>query len=89
MFVNPGASIFIEEYTYPHVPESMLDPLGIETVPIRTDEDGIIPEAFQEAIAALQAKGKSLPNLLYTIPVGQNPTGTLSFTFSPELDVRK
>lgn len=83
MFLESGDSLLIEEYTYPHVPESMLYPLGIKTVPIRMDEKGMIPEALEESLATLQAKGKPIPKLLYTVPVGQNPTGkTLSVLLS-------
>ena len=79
MFLNPGDTLLCEEYTYPHVPESMLSPLHIKTVPIHVDNEGLVPEHLEASLNEMQARGEALPKLLYTVPVGQNPTGECVF----------
>ena len=51
IILNPGETLIVEEFTYPHVPESMLDPLGYKTLPIGMDDLGLIPEALEEQLA--------------------------------------
>ena len=43
------------------------------------DRDGIVPEALQACLEQQGRQGKP-PGLLYTVPVGQNPTGNSTFT---------
>lgn len=43
-------------------------------VPI--DANGLDTDRFEEMLADKEAKGETLPRLLYTIPTFQNPTGT-------------
>ncbi len=73
--MEPGDSILCEEYTYPHVPESLVSPVGYRSIGVRIDEDGVVPELLRETLEGLQSQGEKLPKLLYTVPVGQNPTG--------------
>ena len=73
--MEPGDSILCEEYTYPHVPESLVLPVGSRSEGMAIDEHGIIPENLRQQLADLKASGCKMPRLLYTIPVGQNPTG--------------
>ena len=76
--MEPGDSILCEEYTYPHVPESLVSPVGYHSVAVRIDEDGVIPQLLRETLEGMQSRGEKLPRLLYTVPVGQNPTGGLA-----------
>ncbi|CCK68514.1 bifunctional 2-aminoadipate transaminase/aromatic-amino-acid:2-oxoglutarate transaminase KNAG_0B00660 [Huiozyma naganishii CBS 8797] len=48
---------------------------GIITFPIPIDEHGIIPEKLEQ-ILDNWTEGAPKPKLLYTIPTGQNPTGS-------------
>ena len=73
--MNPGDTIMCEEFTYPHMIESFVMPKGFKVQGISTDEQGIIPEAFSKVLEAGSAPGGKPPRLLYTVPVGQNPTG--------------
>ena len=82
LFMDVGDPILCEEYTYPHVPESLVIPMGFVSVGIRIDEHGIIPGHLLETLEKMQASGAKMPKLLYTIPIGQNPTGGLPFTSS-------
>ena len=94
LFCDRGDDVLCEEYTYPHVAESLALPAGIVPIPVACDtgvstgdgnesEDdggGIRPEALDAAIVARVAArpdGK-VPKLLYTVPVGQNPTGAVA-----------
>ena len=74
LFMNPGDAILCEEYTYPHVPESLVLPVGYRSIGMEVDEFGIIPELLLATLERMQAAGEAIPRLLYTIPVGQNPT---------------
>ena len=98
LFCDRGDDLLCEEYTYPHVAESLALPAGIIPVPVACDPavdsekskddyddddddgGGIRPEALDAAIAARVAcrPDKKVPKLLYTVPVGQNPTGAVA-----------
>lgn len=75
LLMNPGDTIMCEEFTYPHMIESFVIPRGFKVQGITTDDQGIIPEALSKALEARTAQGGTAPRLLYTVPVGQNPTG--------------
>ena len=75
LLMDPGESMLCEEYTYPHIAESMVQPQGYLATPLAMDEHGIVPCFFRSTLQKLRGAGKPLPKLLYTIPVGQNPTG--------------
>ena len=71
--VRPGARVLVEAPTYDR-PLKILARLGAEIVPLEMDDEGLVPEAVEEALAAGDA-----PAFLYTIPTFQNPSGrTLS-----------
>jgi DNA-binding transcriptional MocR family regulator len=54
-------------------------------VGVKTDENGMIPDALRESVIALREKGLKA-NLVYFVPVGQNPTGTtISFQRKQEI----
>lgn len=71
--VRPGTRVLVEAPTYDR-PLKILTRLGAEIVPLEMDEEGLVPEAVEEALEAGGA-----PAFLYTIPTFQNPSGrTLS-----------
>ena len=75
LLMDQGDAMLCEEYTYPHIAESMVQPQGYAAIPLAMDAEGIIPGAFRTHLLGLRDAGQPLPKLLYTIPVGQNPTG--------------
>ncbi|HET8751903.1 MAG TPA: PLP-dependent aminotransferase family protein [Gaiellaceae bacterium] len=71
--VRPGMRVLVEAPTYDR-PLKILTRLGAEIVPVEMDEEGLVPEAVEEALDEGDA-----PAFLYTIPTFQNPSGrTLS-----------
>ena len=68
-----GRRVLVEQPTYDR-PLKILRSLGIETVALPMDDDGLDPDALADELAAGPA-----PGFLYTIPTFQNPSGrTLS-----------
>jgi DNA-binding transcriptional MocR family regulator len=71
--VQPGARVLVEAPTYDR-PLKILARLGAEVVPLAMDDEGLLPEALEQALA----EGPK-PAFLYTIATFQNPSGrTLS-----------
>src|SRR5215469_3704066 len=71
--VRPGSRVLVEAPTHDR-PLKILARLGAEIVPLEMDEEGLVPEAVEEALDAGDA-----PAFLYAIPTFQNPSGrTLS-----------
>ncbi len=68
--VEPGEVLLTEELTYSGM-KSLAKVLRLRIQPLPVDDDGILPEAFEEACR----KGK--PRALYTMPNLQNPTCTV------------
>ncbi|CDK28168.1 unnamed protein product [Kuraishia capsulata CBS 1993] len=74
-FCNPGDHIIVEEYTFSSALETARSQ-ALKFVGAPMDDDGIIPAKLDEILTNWDpAKGKK-PVLLYTIPTGQNPTGS-------------
>ncbi len=73
LFLDPGDVVLAEGPTY-------VGALGVfqaaqaEVVHVPMDDDGLIPEALEEALAACVAAGRRV-KFLYTIPTYQNPAG--------------
>jgi 2-aminoadipate transaminase len=68
-----GERVLVEQPTYDR-PLKILRELGAEIVPLAMDEEGLQPDALEEALGS-----GSKPAFLYTIPTFQNPSGrTLS-----------
>ena len=65
---KPGDSVFTESLTYPGM-KNLAHLLHLRLKGLPTDEEGIIPEAFDEACRHDSAR------ILYTIPTIQNPLG--------------
>ncbi|PVF95527.1 PLP-dependent transferase [Serendipita vermifera] len=74
--LNPGDSLLVEEWTYPSALAAAL-PIGVHTVAAPLDSRGIKPDALREILANWdeEARGFKRPRLLYTVPIGQNPSG--------------
>ena len=71
--VQPGTRVLVEAPTYDR-PLKILARLGAEIVPLAMDDEGLVPEALEQALAA-----GAKPAFLYTIATFQNPSGrTLS-----------
>src|SRR5215471_8290914 len=71
--VRRGSRVLVEAPTYDR-PLKILARLGAEIVPLEMDEEGLVPEAVEEALDAGEP-----PAFLYAIPTFQNPSGrTLS-----------
>jgi DNA-binding transcriptional MocR family regulator len=71
--VRPGARVFVEAPTYDR-PIKILKRLGAEIVALPMDDEGLLPDALEQAIGE-----RDVPAFLYTIATFQNPSGrTLS-----------
>jgi 2-aminoadipate transaminase len=71
--VRPGSRVLVEAPTYDR-PLKILSRLGAEIVPLEMDDEGLRPEALEQALAE-----GAKPAFLYTIATFQNPSGrTLS-----------
>jgi 2-aminoadipate transaminase len=68
-----GRRVLVERPTYDR-PLKILRAVGADVVPLAMDDEGLDPQALEEALGT-----GSAPALLYTIPTFQNPSGrTLS-----------
>ncbi len=71
-FIDPGDVILVESPTFVHTVE-IFDMFQARCIPVRIDENGLIPEDLEEKIKARH------PKMIYTVPTFQNPSGrTLS-----------
>jgi 2-aminoadipate transaminase len=73
-FTHTGDIVFVEEPTYLYALRIFAD-LGLQLIPIQTDENGILIESLEENLKL------NSPKFLYTIPTFQNPSGC---TLSPD-----
>ncbi|KAH8824728.1 pyridoxal phosphate-dependent transferase [Flagelloscypha sp. PMI_526] len=76
-FVNPGEGVIVTEWTYPSALASLI-PYEVNIVPIGQDsEQGMSAVALRELLEGWdsEARGFPRPRLIYTVPIGQNPTG--------------
>ncbi|KZV68120.1 PLP-dependent transferase [Peniophora sp. CONT] len=74
MLCNPGDTIIAEEWTYPSALASAA-PIHINVLPIALDGIGIRPDALREALANWDESKGRRPHIMYTVPIGQNPSG--------------
>ena len=71
---RPGEAIAAESLTYPGL-RAAAEMLGLRVLPLAMDEEGVLPEALEDACA------NGSPRVFYTSPTLQNPTtSTLSET---------
>lgn len=71
-FTERGETILVEEHSFSSSLETC-NGLGVNTFPIPMDTEGILPDKLE---AILDQWVGAKPKLLYTIPTGQNPTGS-------------
>lgn len=71
-FTSPGDVILVEEFSFSSALETA-NALGAIQFPVPVDDFGIIPEKLE---SILNDWTGPKPKLLYTIPTGQNPTGS-------------
>jgi 2-aminoadipate transaminase len=67
--VRKGTRVLVEAPTYDR-PLKILTRLGAEIVELEMDDEGLVPEAVEEAL-----DGGDMPAFRYTIPTFQNPSG--------------
>lgn len=75
LFINPGDVIIAESPSYVGALGTFAS-YQANVVHVEMDEQGLVPEALEEAIATLRAEGRPI-KFLYTIPTFHNPGGTL------------
>ncbi|KAH7879766.1 pyridoxal phosphate-dependent transferase [Lentinula edodes] len=75
--LNPGEGLIVSEWTYPSAMASA-QPFGIIPVPVGMDSEGMSSISLRETLSEWDesARGMPRPHVMYTVPVGQNPTGT-------------
>lgn len=67
MLTRPGDVIAVEELTYPGL-RSIASHLNLRLAPVKMDEQGLVPEAFEEVCREVS------PKALYCMPTLHNPT---------------
>jgi len=73
VFVNPGDYIIIEEPSYSGAVSSF-KAHGCNMIPVPIDDDGVIPEMVEKALAEKKAAGIQV-KFMYILPNYQNPAG--------------
>ena len=79
---QPGELILTEVWTYPGALLSAW-PSGVRPFPVPTDSLGMIPSELERVLGGWKEDehdGKRRPHVMYTIPIGQNPTGAIMNT---------
>ncbi|ETN36262.1 uncharacterized protein HMPREF1541_08539 [Cyphellophora europaea CBS 101466] len=72
-----GDYLLCEEQTYPSA-QAVWAPMGCKALPIAIDDQGLRVDVLENLLSGWQSShpGIRRPRLLYTVPVGSNPTGT-------------
>lgn len=78
LFLERGDCIAVEEFHYPVLVEGYAVPEGVDVLSVAMDAQGAVPEALDATLADRCRRGEALPKFLYTIPVAQNPTGSVA-----------
>ncbi|KAL0860643.1 hypothetical protein ABMA27_009993 [Loxostege sticticalis] len=76
MLVDPGDPVIVNEYSYTGI-HVTLKPLHPEIIGIPEDTDGLIPETLESVLQDRLISGLKMPKMLYIIPTGSNPSGTV------------
>lgn len=78
-FCNPGDVFLTEEWTYPSA-LATARPYGVQPIPVKIDGEGMRSDDLRKVLAEWdeEVRGAKRPHLMYTVPVGQNPTGAVS-----------
>jgi len=75
LLLNPGDTLLVEEWAFS---SALADsrPLGVRWKGVPMDGQGMLPDAFREILAGWNVeRDGTRPRVLYTVPVGQNPSG--------------
>ncbi|KZT27300.1 PLP-dependent transferase [Neolentinus lepideus HHB14362 ss-1] len=73
---DPGEAFLAEEFSFPGMTNAPLAH-NIRWVPVRLDKEGMIPEDLERVLRDWdESKRGKRPHVLYTVPCGQNPTGS-------------
>ncbi|KAI9432476.1 pyridoxal phosphate-dependent transferase [Lactarius indigo] len=75
LLLNPGDTLLVEEWTYPSALASAR-PIDARWYGVPVDNQGMRADALREILAGWDEKNGPRPRVIYTIPVGQNPSGT-------------
>ncbi|KZV76403.1 PLP-dependent transferase [Peniophora sp. CONT] len=75
ILAEPGDTVIGEEWIYASALTAGA-PTGLKFISIDMDDEGMLPDKLRERLAAWDesVKGRR-PHLMYTVPVGQNPSG--------------
>lgn len=74
--LDPGEHLLVEEHAF-GTALSSARAYGVKAAPIKMDQHGLIPEALRQLLDGWnEEKQGKRPHVLYTITIGQNPTGT-------------
>ncbi|KAJ1308692.1 hypothetical protein OPQ81_004383 [Rhizoctonia solani] len=79
LLCQPGEFILTEDWTYPGALLAAW-PSGVRPYPIPMDSLGMIPGDLERILSEWKEEnheGKRRPHVMYTIPIGQNPTGAV------------
>lgn len=77
MFCHRGDWILSEEFTFPTAVETA-SPMGVRVAGVAMDSGGLRADALDEVLTNWDEsiRGGPKPFVLYTVPTGQNPTGS-------------
>eukprot|EP01112_Ceratiomyxa_fruticulosa_P024360 TRINITY_DN996_c0_g1_i1.p1 TRINITY_DN996_c0_g1~~TRINITY_DN996_c0_g1_i1.p1 ORF type:complete len:501 (-),score=122.09 TRINITY_DN996_c0_g1_i1:88-1389(-) len=75
MLINEGDTVLTEIPTYSGS-LAALNALGSVLVGVETDNEGLIPLALENTLKNWDISKHPFPRVLYTIPTGQNPSGS-------------
>lgn len=75
IFCNRGGVILSEKYTFPGA-LAAASLMGLHIEGIEMDADGLRPDHLDDLLSGWDESRGPKPTLLYTIPTGQNPTGS-------------
>ncbi len=67
---EPGHTLLLPDLTYPGV-KALASTLRLRTAPVKSDDEGLVPEAFEDACRRASAR------VLFCTPNVQNPTGAV------------
>ena len=74
LLIDEGDAIVVTAPTYfSAIP--IFRSFGVEFVEIGQDQDGLLTDALEQAIAARRAEGRALPKLIYNVADFHNPSG--------------
>ncbi|OBZ70291.1 Aromatic amino acid aminotransferase C56E4.03 [Grifola frondosa] len=85
--LNPGEGFLTEDWTYPSAIAGSR-PFGMHAVAVAMDSEGMRSDDLLKVLSEWDeaARGFKRPHVIYTVPVGQNPTGvTMGATRKQEI----